>query len=73
MEDVSRVDAPATVIGWISVMPAGQVPIKFEIPYLESRLQPPHRYNVRVRITQGSQLPWTSTQSYPVLTHGQDT
>lgn len=73
IEDVSRVDAPATVIGRISVMPAGQVPIKFEIPYLESRLQPPHRYNVRVRITQGSQLLWTGTQSYPVLTHGQDT
>ena len=73
IEDVSRVDAPATVIGRISVMPAGQVPINFEIPYLESSLQPPHRYNVRVRITQGSHLLWTSAQSYPVLSHGEDT
>jgi len=70
VEDVSRADAPATVIGRITRMPAGQVPITFEVPYQESLVQQNHRYSVRARITQEGKLLWTTTQSHPVLTNG---
>jgi len=67
VEDVSRADAPATVIGRIELTPAGQVPIRFDIPYDESRVQPGHGYAVRARVTLGGRLLFTTTQSYPVL------
>jgi putative lipoprotein len=70
VEDVSRADAPATVIGRVTWMPAGQVPITFEVPYEESWVQQNHRYSVRARITQEGKLLWTTTQSHPVLTNG---
>jgi len=70
VEDVSRMDAPAQVIGRVSFMPAGQVPIKFEVPYVESQVQQNHRYNVRARILQDGQLIYTTTQAHPVLTQG---
>lgn len=70
VEDTSRADAPAEVVGRVSFMPAGQVPIRFEIPYRESAIQPDHRYSVRARITEGGRLLYTSTQIHPVLTRG---
>jgi putative lipoprotein len=68
VEDVSRADAPSTVIGRIDPRPAGQVPIRFEIPYDESRVQPGHRYSLRARVTHNGHLLYTTTRMYPVLT-----
>lgn len=73
VEDVSRADAPAQVIGRLVRMPAGQVPIGFEVPYVESAVQPHHRYGVRARITVGGQLRYISTTHAPVLTMGAGT
>ena len=70
VEDVSRADAPATAIGRITLMPAGQVPIGFEVPYQESLVRQNHRYSVRARITHDGTLLWTTTQAHPVLTNG---
>lgn len=70
VEDISRADAPATVIGSVQYMPAGQVPIRFEIPYRESDVQAGHRYSVRARITEKGRLLYTTTQVHPVLTQG---
>ena len=70
VEDISRADAPATVIGKVHFMPAGQVPIHFEIPYRESGVQPSHRYSVRARITAQGRLLYTTTHVHPVLTQG---
>jgi len=68
VEDVSRADAPSTAIGRIDLKPAGQVPIRFEIPYDASRVQAGHRYSVRARITHEGRLLYTTTRMYPVLT-----
>jgi putative lipoprotein len=68
VEDVSRADAPSTVIGRVDLRPAGQVPIRFEIPYDEARLQPGHRYSLRARVTHDGHLLYTTTRLYPVLT-----
>ncbi|MGY6217528.1 META domain-containing protein [Methylolobus aquaticus] len=68
VEDVSRADAPSTGIGRIDLKPAGQVPIHFEIPYDESRVQAGHRYSVRARVTHEGRLLFTTTRMYPVLT-----
>jgi putative lipoprotein len=70
VEDVSRADAPATVIGRTSFMPTGQVPIHFEVPYDAAQVQPNHRYVVRARILEAGRLVFTTTQAYPVLTQG---
>ena len=67
VEDVSRADAPAIVIGRIEQVPAGQVPIRFEVSYDESAVKPGHRYSIRARITRRGRLLYTTTQSYPVL------
>lgn len=66
--DVSRAGAAAAVIGRIALMPAGQVPIGFTVPYAEGLVQPGHRYGLRARITVAGRELFTTTQSYPVLT-----
>jgi putative lipoprotein len=73
VEDVSLADAPATVIGRIVRMPAGQVPIRFEVPYDATAVQPNHRYAVRARVTVNGQLRYISTVHTPVLTMGAGT
>jgi putative lipoprotein len=70
VEDVSRADAPALVIGRISFMPAGQVPIAFEVPFDAARVEANHRYTVRTRILRDGQLMFTSTEAHLVLTGG---
>jgi len=67
MEDISRADAPATVIGRVDFMPASPVPIQFEIPYREADIQPGHRYGVRARLTTKGRLLFATTQAHPVL------
>jgi putative lipoprotein len=73
VEDISAADAPAKLLGSVQFSPAGQVPIRFELPYRDADVQPSHRYGVRVRITQKGRLLYTSTQVHPVLTHGAGT
>jgi putative lipoprotein len=70
LEDVSRADAPADVVGRATVDPAGQVPISFSIPFDPARIDPGHRYGVRARVTSQGKLLYTSTESNPVLTNG---
>jgi uncharacterized lipoprotein YbaY/heat shock protein HslJ len=66
--DVSRADAPAEVIGRIQLVPTGNPPIAFDIPYDPPRINEKGAYAVLARITTGDQLMFTTTQSYPVLT-----
>jgi putative lipoprotein len=73
LEDVSRVDAPADVIARVRVTPAGNPPIRFEIPVDLARIRPDRRYLVRARIVDGDRLMFTSDVSYPVLTQGYGT
>ena len=70
LEDVSKADAPAPVVGSVRIHKPGQIPIRFEIPYDAARIDQSHSYSVRARISVGRQLLFTTDQAYRVLTRG---
>jgi copper homeostasis protein (lipoprotein) len=70
LEDVSKADAPAVVVGSVRIEKPGQVPIGFEIPYDPARIDQSHSYSVRARILVGQRLLFTTDRAYPVLTRG---
>ena len=71
LEDVSKADAPAEVLGQARIERPGNPPIRFAIPYDPARINPSHRYAVRARILVGGELFFVTDRSYPVLTGGQ--
>ncbi|HEX6828787.1 MAG TPA: YbaY family lipoprotein [Burkholderiales bacterium] len=73
LEDVSRADAPAVVLGRARVEPAGQVPIRFEIAYDPAQIDDSHSYTLRARISAGGRLMFTTDRAYPVITRGNPT
>jgi len=73
LEDVSRADAPAEVIGSVRLEQPGQVPIRFEIPYDPARIDARHSYSVRARILDRDRLLFTTDRINPVLTRGHGT
>jgi uncharacterized lipoprotein YbaY len=75
LQDVSRADAPAVVLGEQVIETMGrQVPFAFSIPYDPTAIDPRGRYTVRARIENAAgDLLWTSTQAYPVITMGNPT
>jgi putative lipoprotein len=70
LEDVSRADVPAEILGTVRVENPGSPPIKFGIAYEPMRIDPRHRYVVRARIVVADALLFTTDTSYPVLTGG---
>ena len=70
LEDVSKADARAEVIGQARIERPGNPPIRFEITYDPARIISNHRYSVRARILVDGKLFFTTDQSYPVLTGG---
>ena len=70
LEDVSKADARAEVIGQARIERPGNPPIRFEITYDPARIISSHRYSVRARILVDGKLFFTTDQSYPVLTGG---
>ncbi len=68
LEDVSKADAPAEVIGRTRIEAPGNPPIRFEITYDSSRIDPRRRYAVRARILVGGKLFFITDRGYPVLT-----
>jgi copper homeostasis protein (lipoprotein) len=70
LDDVSKADAPALVVGSVRIDKPGQVPIRFEIPYDPARIDQSRSYSVRARILVGQRLLFTTDQAYPVLTRG---
>jgi len=70
LEDVSKADAPADVIGRARMDPPGNPPFKFTIAYDPAKIDQQHRYNVRARITLKDELLFISDRSYPVITGG---
>jgi len=67
LEDVSRADAPATVIGRTRLDPAGNPPFQFAIEYDAAVVQAGHRYTLRATVKHNGQLLFTTDRSYPVL------
>ncbi|HMN47081.1 MAG TPA: YbaY family lipoprotein [Povalibacter sp.] len=70
LEDVSRADAPAEVIGRTRIESPGNPPIRFAIPYDPAKVSERHRYVVRARITVDGTLMFTTDTAYPVLVPG---
>jgi NAD(P)-dependent dehydrogenase (short-subunit alcohol dehydrogenase family)/uncharacterized lipoprotein YbaY len=70
LEDVSRADAKAVVLGTARVENAGSIPIRFEIPYDAKAIVANHTYAVRGRILVDGRLAFTTDKVYPVLTRG---
>lgn len=60
LEDVSRADAPADVLGDWRLDPAGQPPFRFEIAYDAGALRPDGRYAVRARVILDGKLLFTT-------------
>jgi uncharacterized lipoprotein YbaY/uncharacterized lipoprotein NlpE involved in copper resistance len=70
LEDVSKADAPAEVIGQTRLGRPGNPPFRFEITYDPTRIMANRRYVVRARILVHGKPFFISDQSYPVLTGG---
>lgn len=71
LQDVSRADAPATLIAEQKITAEGkQVPIPFELKFDPAKIEPKHRYTVSARILVGDQLRFISDKAYPVLAGG---
>ena len=70
LEDVSRVDAKAEIIGRTRLDDPGQPPFAFTIRYDAARIDPRHRYSIRARITHADRLLFITDQAYPVITGG---
>jgi putative lipoprotein len=71
LEDVSKADARAEVIGQTRREQLGNPPIAFEIRYDPSRIDPNRRYAVRARILVDGKPFFITDQHYPVLTKGE--
>lgn len=67
LEDISRADAPATVLGRARLDPAGQPPFRFEIAYDDAAIEPGGRYAVRATISHRGRLRFTTDRIHPVL------
>jgi uncharacterized lipoprotein YbaY len=69
--DVSRADAPSTIIAEQRTPTAGkQVPFSFDLAYDKAKVQERNRYAVRAEIRDGDRLLFTTDTSYPVITQG---
>jgi len=60
LQDISRADAPAVVLGWARLEPAGQPPFRFKISYDEAAVDPRGRYAVRATVAQAGKLLFTT-------------
>lgn len=69
LEDVSRADAPAKILGTARIENAGNPPYKFSIAYDPAKIAQSRSYVVRARILSNNQLMFIS-DGFPVLTRG---
>ena len=71
LEEVSRADAPSTLLATVNVPVQGQqVPISWGFVYDPNWLEPNGRYVVRASISDGGRLQWTSDTVTPFTPGG---
>ncbi|MCU0759563.1 MAG: META domain-containing protein [Steroidobacteraceae bacterium] len=70
LEDVSRADAPAIVLGRTRIDSPGQVPIRFAIAYDPAQVQGRGMYIVRATIREGERLAFTTDRLYRPFADG---
>lgn len=68
LRDISRIDAPAPLIGETRIESPGQVPIPFEVSYDPAVIDPRLNYSVSARILRGEKLLFISDTVNPVIT-----
>jgi putative lipoprotein len=74
LQDVSKMDVPAEVIGTQTIEANGnQVPFPYVLKYDPAKIDPTHRYSVRATIKDGGKLLFTSTTVNPVIANGAPT
>jgi putative lipoprotein len=74
IQDVSRADTPAEIIGKQVLSSPGQPPIPFEIPYNPTGIEESHRYIVRAEIRDNAgTLLFTTDTAIPVITQNYPT
>ncbi|MCI0390454.1 MAG: YbaY family lipoprotein [Acidobacteria bacterium] len=72
--DVSRADAPATVITQQTIETKGkQVPIPFSLSFDPGQIKEGNRYQVQAKIVVGEGVRFINKQAYPVITQGHPT
>jgi hypothetical protein len=67
LEDISRAEAPATVLGRATIDPAGQPPFRFAIRYDDAAVQPERRDAARATVRCQGRLLFTTDRAHPVL------
>lgn len=70
LQDVSRQDAPAVIIGRTVIDPAGHPPYRFAIAYDAARIEPQNTYAVRAGITVDGKPMFVTDTMHRVLTGG---
>lgn len=67
--DVSRADAPATVLGETTLQSDHAAPFPFALDYDAAAIVPNHSYALQARITAGGQLLFITTAHHPAFEH----
>ena len=62
LQDVSRADAPATVLSSTTLVPEGAPPYSFVLEFDPEKIDPRGRYGLRATISAGGRLLFTSTE-----------
>ncbi len=74
LQDVSLADAPATTLSEVTEDPAGAgPPFPFSLPYDPAQIDERFTYAVWASVSAAGRLLFTTTQHYPVITHGNPT
>ncbi len=60
--DISRADAPATVLGALNLPVSGSPPFSFELSYDPAQIESRHRYSLRATIRRDGELLFSSTE-----------
>jgi len=68
--DVSRQDAPATVLAEQVIEPEASVPVEFALEYDPAAIDDRMSYAVQARIESGGELMFINTEHIPVITRG---
>ncbi len=70
LQDISRADAPAKVLGVQTIPSPGNPPYKFSIAYDTNAIDRRHTYSISASIRIGDKLLFITDTVYPVLTRG---
>lgn len=71
--EVSRPNTPTVTLAEQTITSPGQVPIRFELTYDRSQIDPNRTYAIQALIFIDNQIRYMNTSAYPVITQGNPT